>query len=69
MLHKKGVRRMATSSIFREIRAKDKRSIYKLVRALERSEASKASNAEEVKMSRPVSDMTKEQMKKLFGGE
>ena len=60
---------MATSSIFREIRPKDKRSISKLIKALERSEAARASKAEEVKMSRPVSDMTKEQMKKIFRGE
>ena len=57
---------MATSSIFTEIRAKDKPHIYKLVRALERSKSSKTN---EVEMSRPVSDMTKEQIEKIFGGK
>ena len=56
---------MATSSIFKVIRAKDKTSIRKLVSALEKSSASKPA---EVVMSRPVSDMTKDEIQKLFGG-
>lgn len=55
---------MATSSIFREIRLKDKRQLNKLVRALEHS---RASQSVPVQMSRPYSDMSKEQMQKLFG--
>ena len=56
---------MATSSIFTEVKAKDKRRISKLLRALERSSASKP---EPVVMSRSVSTMSKEEIQKLFGG-
>lgn len=55
---------MATSSIFTEVKLKDKRRLQKLVCALERSHASKAVD---VQMSRPCSEMSKEQMIKLFG--
>lgn len=55
---------MATSSIFTEVRLKDRRKLLKLVRALERS---KSSVEPDVHMSRPYSDMSKEQMQKLFG--
>lgn len=57
---------MATSSIFNEVKAKDKRSISKLVNALERSSASKH---EPVVMSRSVNTMSKEEIQKLFGGD
>ncbi len=57
---------MATSSIFRELRPKDKRSVIKLIRALERSAASKP---QPVQMSRPVHDMTPEEIRKIFGGK
>ena len=56
---------MATSSIFNEIKAKDRSRIMKLVRALERSSESKH---EPVNMSRPVSAMSEEEIRKLFGG-
>nr|DAT64077.1 MAG TPA: hypothetical protein [Caudoviricetes sp.] len=56
---------MATSSIYREVNVKDKGHVRKLVNALERSRASKA---QEVKMSRKVNVLTKEQMEKMFGG-
>lgn len=56
---------MATSSIYKDINAKDKASIMKLVKALEKSSASKP---HDVVMSRPVSDMSKEEIRKLFGG-
>ncbi len=55
---------MATSSIFEQIRAKDKKTIRKLVSAMERSRASKVP---EVQMSRTPSDMTKEEIQKIFG--
>lgn len=56
---------MATSSIYKDLRAKDKRSIAKLISALERS---KESAAQEVQMTRPARDLTKEQIGKIFGG-
>lgn len=56
---------MATSSIFSEVKIKDNVHLRKLVRALERS---KASRPKEVAMTRPHSDMTKERIQKLFGG-
>lgn len=55
---------MATSSIFTEVKLKDKRRLHKLVRALEHSESSRTP---EIQLSRPCSDMSKEQMLKLFG--
>ncbi len=55
---------MATSSIFKEIKPKNKRSIVRLVSALERSRVSAASD---VRMSRPVSDMSKDEIRKVFG--
>ena len=55
---------MATSSIFKSIKPNDKVGIRKLVRALERSKESKA---QEVQMSRAVSEFTAEQLKKAFG--
>lgn len=56
---------MATSSIYKDINAKDKISIRKLVNALEKSSVSKPND---VVMSRPVSDMSREEIRKLFGG-
>lgn len=56
---------MATSSLFTEVKAKDKKSVRRLVRALEQSKASKS---EAVQMSRPVHKLTKEQIEKIFGG-
>ena len=56
---------MATSSIYKELKTKDKRSIAKLIGALERS---KESAAQEVQMTRPVRDLTKEQINRIFGG-
>ena len=55
---------MATSSIFNTVHPKDKTRIRKLVRALEHSQASKA---EEVQLTRSVSDFTADQVKKIFG--
>ena len=55
---------MATSSIFTEVKLKDKTRLRKLVNALERSQSS---NSPQVNMSRHCSDMTPEQMKKIFG--
>lgn len=54
---------MATSSIFKDVKPRDKTAILKLVRALERSSES---HAEEIVMSRPVSEMTKSEIQKLF---
>ena len=56
---------MATSSIFNEVKAKDKKSIRRLIHALEQSKTSKA---EDVSMSHPVHALTKEQIQKIFGG-
>lgn len=57
---------VATSSIFNTVHTKDKASIRRLVNALERSQASKA---QDVQMSRSVSDFTEDQIKKIFGDE
>lgn len=57
---------MATSSIFNTVHPKDKVSIRKLVHALERSQASKA---EDVQMTRSVSEFTPDQIKKIFGDQ
>lgn len=54
---------MATSSIFKDVKPRDKIAVLKLVRALERSSESRAT---EVVMSRPVSEMTKSEIQKLF---
>lgn len=54
---------MATSSIFKDVKPRDKIAVLKLVRALERSSESRAT---EVTMSRPVSEMTKSEIQKLF---
>lgn len=56
---------MATSSIYTGAYIRGKGRVSKLVNALERSRASKA---QEVKMSRKVNVLTKEQMEKMFGG-
>lgn len=56
---------MATSSIYTGAYTRGKGRVSKLVNALERSRASKA---QEVKMSRKVNVLTKEQMEKMFGG-
>lgn len=63
-LLEKGCDIVATSSIFSTVHPKDKASVRKLVHALEHSQASKA---EEVQMTRSVSDFTAEQIKKIFG--
>ena len=55
---------MATSSIFRTVNPKDKNSIRKLVQALEYSKATKA---EDVQMTRSVSNFTTDQIRKAFG--
>lgn len=55
---------MATSSILTSVHPKDKPSIRKLVKALEYS---KESPAQEVQMSRSVSEFTADQIKKIFG--
>ncbi|MGN0185807.1 MAG: hypothetical protein ACI4AL_11865 [Aristaeellaceae bacterium] len=55
---------MATSSIFRAVNPKDKNSIRKLVQALEYSKATKA---EDVQMTRSVSNFTTDQIRKAFG--
>lgn len=55
---------MATSSLFTNIRVKDRTRIRKLVRALERSKASKA---KVVEMRRTSAEMTETQIKSIFG--
>lgn len=55
---------MATSSIYTSVHPKDKKSIHKLVNALEHSQACKT---EEVQMSRSVSEFTADQIKEIFG--
>lgn len=55
---------MATSSIFTNVRPKDKTSIRKLVKALEHSRTFKG---KEVQITHSVSDFTPEQIQKIFG--
>lgn len=54
---------MATSSIFNKVNPKDKPRILKLVKALERSQASQSPN---VQMSRSVSEFTSDDIQKIF---
>ena len=61
---RKGCSIVATSSIFKNVHPKEKASIRKLVNALEHSKASKAND---VQMTRPVSDFTADQIRKIFG--
>jgi hypothetical protein len=58
------VLKMATGSIFKEVRIRDKRHLHALIRAFERSRSAKT---KDVVLSRPASDMTKEQMQEIFG--
>lgn len=55
---------MATSSIFQEVRIKDKSRLHRLLHALERSQNAPA---KPVVMSRPVHIMTKDEMRRAFG--
>ena len=54
---------VATSSIFNKVNPKDKPRILKLVKALERSQASQSPN---VQMSRSVSEFTSDDIQKIF---
>lgn len=53
---------MATSSIFKEIRPKDKRSVQKLVSDLKHS---KVSSAQPVKKSRLIRELPREQVREF----
>lgn len=55
---------MATSSIFKDVKIKDRRHLHALVRALE---CSKGTKSKDVVLSKRCSDMTKEQMQEIFG--
>lgn len=55
---------MATSSIFRNVKPRDKIGIRRLLRALEHS---KESRTIDVQMTRSVSEFTPEQITKAFG--
>lgn len=57
---------MATSSIFKPLTIQSKRKAVKLLRAMELAQASKP---KPVKMSRPVHDMTAEEVREVFGGD
>ena len=54
---------VATSSIFNKVNPKDKPRILKLVKALERSQASQSPN---VQMSRSVSEFTSDDIQKIL---
>ena len=56
---------MATKSILKNVRIKDKRAAYALVKALEN--ASKRP-VKEVKLSRPCRELNDEEIREIFGG-
>lgn len=57
---------MATSSFTTYIRIRTARECKKLIKALENS---KAAPKKKVRMTKPVHEMTPEQIRKVFGGD
>lgn len=55
---------MATKSFLKNVSIRGERQSKEFIRALEKSKSKKS---KEVTLSRPVSDMTKEEAKHLFG--
>lgn len=57
---------MATKSILKSIRVKDRRTAFRLVRALENAEKK---GREPVATTRTFSDASREEIRKMFGAE
>lgn len=57
---------MATESMLKSVVIKDRRTCIKFLKALE---CSKAAKTKPVVMQRRVSDMTREQVQKIFGAK
>ena len=60
----KGVMTVATKSVLKNVRIKDRDSALRLVRALENAEGKRS---QEVKQTRTFSDASREEIRKMFG--